>query len=154
MGESLFFTCLKEHTKRISKTPSMPALRVPCDARMSRRDVKLAYAQTATPRNLRLILCFSASLNGRLRSIAKAKDQRLKTREKSMIYRHSGMSLSGTHSLYYFWIPAFAGMTEEKLRCLYHRISPTDQVLIFVLTTSPFVLSSTGSLERKRARTV
>jgi len=67
---------------------------------------------------------------------------------------HSGMLLAGIHSLYYCWILAFAGMTEEKLRCLYHRISLTDQVLTFVLTTSLFVLSSTGSLVRERARTV
>jgi len=32
LGEYLFFTCLKKHTKRISKTPDMPALRVLCDA--------------------------------------------------------------------------------------------------------------------------
>ncbi|MGB5308692.1 MAG: hypothetical protein WBN45_07300 [Arenicellales bacterium] len=45
-------------------TPDILALRVPCDARMSRRDVKLAIAQTVTSRNLRLILRFSASLKG------------------------------------------------------------------------------------------
>ena len=52
----------------------MPALRVPCDARMNRRDVKLASAQTVTSRNPRLILCFSASLNGRVK--VNTKDQR------------------------------------------------------------------------------
>ncbi len=56
----------------------MPALRVPCDARMNRRDVKLANAQTVTSRTLRLILCFSASLNVRLT----IKDEELKTKEK------------------------------------------------------------------------
>ena len=57
----------------------MLALRVPCDARMSRRDVKLACAQIVTSRNLRLILRFSASLNGRLKM--KSKDERLKIRD-------------------------------------------------------------------------
>ncbi len=55
----------------------MLALRVPCDARMNRRDVKLASAQTVTSRNLRLILCFSASLNGGFKT--KIKDEGLKT---------------------------------------------------------------------------
>jgi len=58
----------------------MPALRVPCDARMNRRDVKLASAQTVTSRTLRFILCFSASLNGRVK--VKIKDQGQKTKEK------------------------------------------------------------------------
>jgi hypothetical protein len=52
-------------------TPNMLALRVPCDARMNRRDVKLAVAQTVTFRTLRFILCFSASLNGRVKSRTK-----------------------------------------------------------------------------------
>ena len=51
----------------------MPALRGACDARMNRRDVKLASAQTVTSRNPRLILCFSAGLNGRVK--VKSKDE-------------------------------------------------------------------------------
>jgi hypothetical protein len=58
----------------------MPALRVPCDARMNRRDVELAIAQTVTSRTLRFILCFSASLNGRFK--VKSGIEGLKTKEK------------------------------------------------------------------------
>ena len=80
----------------------MPALRVPCDARMNRRDVKLARAQTVTSQNLRLILCFSAGLNGRLKIKSKdaglkTKDQRLKTKHSRLL--HSGIILAGIHSL-------------------------------------------------------
>jgi len=50
-----------------------------------------------------------------------------------MIYRHSGMSLAGIHSFYNFWIPAFAGMTEE-IYDVYNTVSvSTEQVLTFVL---------------------
>ena len=63
----------------------MPALRVPCDARMNRRDVKLADAQTVTPRILRLILRFSASLNGRLE--IKSKDEGLKKNHSSSFWQ-------------------------------------------------------------------
>ena len=65
----------------------MPALRVPCDARMNRRDVKLASAQTVTSRTLRLILCFSASLNGRVKVKIKDQGQRLKKNQPPS-FRH------------------------------------------------------------------
>jgi len=48
----------------------------------------------------------------------KIKDERLRTKEKSIIYRHSGIPQTGIHSFYYFWIPAFAGITDEKIGCL------------------------------------
>ena len=41
MGEYLFFPVAKEKIPK-EKLPNILALRVPCDARMSRRDVKLA----------------------------------------------------------------------------------------------------------------
>jgi hypothetical protein len=47
---------------------------------MNRRDVKLASAQTVTSRTLRFILCFSASLSGRIK--VKIKDEGQKTKEK------------------------------------------------------------------------
>ena len=61
------FLCLSKEKSPKEKILNMTALRVPSDARMYRRDVKLACAQTATSWNLQLILCFSASLNGRLK---------------------------------------------------------------------------------------
>ena len=36
------FLCLSKEKSPKEKIPNMPALRVPCDARMSQRDVKLA----------------------------------------------------------------------------------------------------------------
>ena len=57
----------------------MLALRVPCDARMSRRDAELAIAQTDASRRPRPILCFSASLNGSLKSRPKTLNQRQTT---------------------------------------------------------------------------
>ena len=45
----------------------MLALRVPCDARMSRRDANSLRSDSAS-RKLRIILRFSASLNGNLRA--------------------------------------------------------------------------------------
>ena len=42
----------------------MLALRVSYDARMNRQDAELADAQTYASRNPRLILCFSAIMNG------------------------------------------------------------------------------------------
>ena len=68
----------------------MPALRVPCDARMNRRDVKLAIAQTVTYRTLRLILCFSANLDGGFKIQIKDKGQ--------TTIRHSGIILAGIDS--------------------------------------------------------
>jgi len=47
MGEYLFFDGQRKGTKR--KATRMLALRVPCDAQLSRRDVKLAIAQTVHP---------------------------------------------------------------------------------------------------------
>jgi len=47
MDEYLFFDGQRKDTKR--KATRMLALRVPCDAQSSRRDVKLAIAQTAHP---------------------------------------------------------------------------------------------------------
>ena len=56
-----------------------------------------------------------------------------------MIYRHSGMSLAGIHSFYNFWIPAFAGMTEE-IYDVYNTVSvSTEQVLTFVLIFWPLL---------------
>ncbi|MEN8712476.1 MAG: hypothetical protein ABF326_09795, partial [Arenicellales bacterium] len=43
------FLCLSKEKSPKEKIPNMLALRVPCDARMSRRDVKLAHARTAHP---------------------------------------------------------------------------------------------------------
>jgi hypothetical protein len=40
--------------------------------------VKLAYARTVTPRNLRLILCFSASLNGGFKFNIEQEGQKIK----------------------------------------------------------------------------
>ena len=77
----------------------MPALRVPCDARMIRRDVKLAIAQTVTSQTFRLILCFSAGLNGRVQikdKGLKTKGQKLKSKHEHP--RHSGIALAGIHS--------------------------------------------------------
>jgi len=54
-------------------------------------------AQTDASRRPRPILCFSASLNGRVRSKAKTKYIRLRSKEKSIIFRHSGMLLAGIH---------------------------------------------------------
>ena len=71
------FLCLSKEKTPKERISDMLALRVPCDARMNRRDVKLASAQTVTSRNLRLILCFSASLNGGFKT--KIKDEGLKT---------------------------------------------------------------------------
>ena len=75
------FLCLSKEKSPKERIPDMPALRVPCDARISRRDVKLANAQTVTSRTLRLILCFSASLNGRFKT--KITDRGLKTKENN-----------------------------------------------------------------------
>ena len=67
------FLCLYKEKSQKERIPDMPALREPCEARMNRRDVKLASAQTVTSRNPRLILCFSAGLNGRVK--VKSKDE-------------------------------------------------------------------------------
>ena len=79
------FLCLSKEKGPKDRIPNMPALRVPCDARMNRRDVKLASAQTVTSRKPRLVLCFSAGLNGKfevkiqIQAVGlKTKDQRLK----------------------------------------------------------------------------
>ena len=53
---------------------------VPCDARMNRRDVN-SLRSDSTSRGLRLILCFSAGLNGRIKPMIK--DEGLKTKEKA-----------------------------------------------------------------------
>ena len=91
------FLCLSKEKSPKERIPNMLALRVPCDTRMSRRDMKLASAQTVTSRNPRLILCFSAGLNGRVK--VKIKDEWLKTKDKRSINsRHSAMSLAGIHS--------------------------------------------------------
>ena len=69
----------------------MLALRVPCDARMSQRDVN-SLRSDSTSRNPRLILCFSASLNGRLE--IKIKDEGQETKDQRDInylssFRHA-----------------------------------------------------------------
>jgi len=60
----------------------MLALRVPCDARMSQRDVN-SLRSDSTSRNPRLILCFSASLNGRLE--IKSKDEGPKRYQSTIV---------------------------------------------------------------------
>ena len=107
----------------------MLALRVPCDARMSRRDAELAIAQTDASRTLRPILCFSASLNGT---------------------RHSGMPLAGIHSLPFLDI----GLRRYDERFSLHVSTTTIAAIDQILTVIPFVLSSTAGLERNSARTV
>ncbi len=70
----------------------MLALRVPCDARMSRRNAELAIAQTDASRTPRPILCFSASLNGGgWRS--RTKDKRLRIKGLSQNTTTSGISI-------------------------------------------------------------
>jgi hypothetical protein len=57
----LYLSKEKSPKERIS---NMPALRVPCDARMSRQDAELAALRQTHPEPHPPILCFSASLNG------------------------------------------------------------------------------------------
>jgi hypothetical protein len=45
----LTFLCLSKEKSLKERIPSMPALRVPCDARMNRRDVKLAVLRQSHP---------------------------------------------------------------------------------------------------------
>ena len=43
------FLCLSKEKSPKERTPDMPALRVPCDARMNRRDVELAALRQSHP---------------------------------------------------------------------------------------------------------
>jgi hypothetical protein len=65
MGEYLFFDGQRKGTKR--KATRMFALRVPCDAQISWRGVNSLRSDRHTPKP-QLILRFSASLNGIIRS--------------------------------------------------------------------------------------
>ena len=77
----------------------MLALRVPCDAQMNRRDVNSLTLGQHIPRSPANSVLLGEPGRG--------------LKVNPHIYRHSAMPLAGIHSLYYFWIPACAGMTEE-----------------------------------------
>ena len=83
-------------------TPNMLALRVPCDARMSRRDAELAALRQTHPEISGPSCASRRAWTGDLWSKPKTqdKDQGPKRNQLSIV------------------IPAFAGMTEEKLVCL------------------------------------
>ena len=85
-------------------TPNMLALRVLCDARMSRRDVNSLSLGQHIPKSPAHPVLLGEPERG-----LKVNPN---TKPTHIIYRHSGMPLAGIHSFYSFWIPAYAGMTE------------------------------------------
>jgi hypothetical protein len=93
----------------------MPALRVPCDARMSRRDAELAALRQTHPETPGPS-CASrrASTGGGVEDLGR----RTKTNTKELSlpsFRHGS---SRNPNIYDFWIPACAGMTGTMLRAI------------------------------------
>ena len=69
----------------------MPALRVPCDARMNRRDVKLASLKQSHPEYSASSVLLGEPERGRL----KIKDEGLKTKDQRLKSKHYHLCHSG-----------------------------------------------------------
>jgi len=123
----------------------MPALRVPCDARMSRRDAELAALSRRIPNSPAHPVLLGEPERG-----LKVNPN---TKPTHSIYRHSGMPLAGIHSLNLFLDTGLRRYDGIMVRVYDIAYQLPHRFYFVVDLITPFVLSSTGSLERKCART-